>query len=102
MFLIILASGYFLLGGLLAGALLTDKHCNTNKKEAFFCFVAGLVWPLAVGTAAGFGLFENVREKIYARRQLRNEKVLRFANQLVKMKLITKDTYHAVSKRMKA
>lgn len=92
---------YCVLGALLAAALITDKHCNTNKKEAFFCIIAGLVWPLAIGTAAGHGLYENIKEKLYTKRQARNERILRFSSKLVKMNLISKNTYYAVSNRMK-
>lgn len=102
MFFYIVTGIYCFVGGLLAAALLTDKHCNTNKKEALFCSIAGLVWPLAIGVAAGFGVYENVREKIMARRHARNERLAKFASKLVKIKLLSKETYTEMTKRMNA
>lgn len=99
MFFYIFIGVYCFVGGLLASALMTDKHCNTNKKEAVFCFLAGCLWPLAIATAAGFGLYENVREKILTKKMARNEQITKFANKLVKMKLISKETYLKLSKR---
>lgn len=96
----ILTGVYCFIGVLLGAALLTDRHCNTNKKEALFCAVAGLVWPLAIGAAAGLGLFENVKEKVQAKRQARNEKLLRFAAKLLKMKIISASTMSEVQKRI--
>lgn len=96
----ILVGSYCFIGGLLAAALLTDKHCNTNKKEAAFCFIAGIVWPLAIGTAAGFGLYENVKEKLFVKKQARNEQILRLSAKLLKMKIISAETMFAVQKRM--
>ena len=96
----ILEGIYLLSGVLLAAALLTDKNANTNKKEAVFCIVAGAVWPLAVGTAAGFALYENVQEKLFIRRQNRAEQVIRFSNKLHKLQLISKDTLLEVRERL--
>ena len=99
MFFYTVTAIYCFVGGLLASALLTDKHCNTNKKEALFCFLAGVLWPLAIATAAGFGLYENVREKIMVKKMARHEQITKFANKLVKMKLISRETYQTLAKR---
>lgn len=93
---IILSSIYFLIGGLLAGALLTDKNVNTNRLEALFSFLAGVLWPLAVATAAGFAFWENIREKIEIRRQQRSEQVRRFCSKLLKLQLISRETLSKV------
>ena len=99
MWIIILTAAYFFIGGLLAAALLTDKNVNTNRLEAGFCVAAGLLWPLAVGTAAGFAFYENIREKIEIKRQARNEQVRRFCVKLHKMRLISKETLASLQKK---
>jgi len=91
---------YCFIGGLLAAALLTDKHCNTNRREAVFCLIAGVLWPLAIGVAAGFGLYDNVKEKINVRRQARNEQLMRFAAKLFKMRVISKETMLEIQRRI--
>lgn len=91
---------YCIIGTILTAALLTDKHCCSNKKEAAFACVAGILWPLAVAVAASFGLFDNIKDKLRERRAQRFDRLRRFAAVMMKMKLIGQDTLVAVEKRM--
>lgn len=100
MILTIIIGIYCTIGGLLTGALLTDKNVNTNKLEAVFCFIAGTLWPLAIGIAAGFGLFENIRDRRLVKRRIRNDLITRFSGKLYKLQLISRDTLFEVQKRL--
>jgi hypothetical protein len=96
MLLIILVATYFFIGGLLAAALLTDRNINTNRLEALFSVTVGILWPLAVSVAAGFAFFENIQEKLRARKQAKTEQMRQFCSKLYKLNLISRDTLRGI------
>lgn len=100
MLLIISISGYVIIGALVAASLLTDRQTNTSKLDAVLSTIAGLVWPLAIGAAAGFALFENLHNRYLEKRRTRNEQILRFTSKLVRMGLISSNAHYAVIREM--
>lgn len=93
---------YSLIGGMLVGALLTDKHTNTCKTDAIFCVIAGPIWPLAIGAASGFALVDNIKERMHARRKERGQYMLRFSAKLLKLQLISAETHYEVQRKINA
>lgn len=91
---------YSLIGIVLSAALLTDNHTNTCKTDAFFCCIAGPVWPLAIGAAAGFALHDNLKDKRYARKRLENDFKLKFSSKLLKLQLISAETHYKVRSKL--
>lgn len=91
---------YALIGGMLVGALLTDKHTNTCTQDAVFCVIAGPVWPLAIGAAAGFALYDNIRDRRFEKRRERNGHLIRFSAKLLKLGLISAETHYAVQQKL--
>jgi hypothetical protein len=91
---------YSIIGGMLVGALLTDKHTNTCKQDALFCCIAGPIWPLAIGAAAGFALWDNLKDRRFERTRARREQVQRFCGKLLKLGLISSNTMYTVNRKL--
>ena len=92
MWLIALTAAYFFLCGLVTLALLSDEKINTNRWEAYFCVVVGLLWPIAMAVAASVALVENIKAKRVAKKQAEREQLIRFCRNLHKLQLISFET----------
>jgi len=91
---------YCLIAGFTIGALFTDSNTNTNWKEAVICILAGLLWPLTIAAVIAFGLHDHFNKKRQIKKQIRNERLIRFVQLLYRMDIITEDTWYNIRQKM--
>ena len=81
------------------GALLDSEETNQNKKEALFCIVAGILWPLATLIVSYASLYDSLSKKHRQRQRRQRERqedkyyqMKAFIRQLAKLELVSKPT----------
>jgi len=78
---------YVVTAVLIVGALLTSEQANTNFKEACYCILTGVFWPLGVPMLAGALFYSNVMEAVRERRREEAEQLRLFTGILHKLDL---------------
>jgi hypothetical protein len=84
---------YIIVGVILAVVLLRDKDVNRGWGDAYVCCLVGLFWPLAISLVFSIGLYDNITDKFFVKKQAKNLSLQQFGTQLVKLQLISKETY---------
>lgn len=96
----IVAICYGVTGVLVTVALLTDKTTCQNKKEALYCVLFGLIWPLCIALVAASNIVQSVQAKRKLRLQERTYHILSFMTQLGKLRIVPYITVNQVAHKL--